>query len=180
VALSEVSEATIRRAAKVTKIAAVEVELSLWSTHIFENGVAAACAELGIPIIAYSPVGKGMLSGHIKSLDDIPKDDMRRLYPRFSAENFSANLKLVDQVKELADKRGCTPAQLAINWTRSISKKPGMPQIIPIPGSTLDIRVGENALVFDLSDEEMSAIDKILATSAVTGNRYPDFIPVDG
>ena len=180
IALSEVGEKTIRRAAQITRIAAVEVELSLWSTHIMENGVAKACAELNIPVVAYSPVGKGMLSGAIKSLDDIPKDDFRRHYPRFQPENFAANLELVDRVKELANKRGCTPAQLAINWTRSLSRRPGMPQIIPIPGSTSDVRVQENALAFDLTDDEMRAIEDILATTVVTGGRYPDFIPTDG
>ena len=180
IALSEVGEATIRQAAKITKIAAVEVELSLWSTHIMENGVAAACAELEIPIIAYSPVGKGMLSGQIKSLDDIPKDDFRRHYPRFAPENFDTNLKLVDRVKELAEKRGCTSAQLAINWTRCLSKRAGMPRIIPIPGSTSPSRVQENSVVFDLTEEEMAAIDRILASVVVTGGRYPDFIPIDG
>ena len=131
-------------------------------------------------VYSYSPVGKGMLSGQIKSLDDIPEDDLRRLYPRFSPENFPANLKLVDEIKALADKRGCTPAQLAINWVASLSKRPNMPLVIPLPGSTLDVRVRENAKCFELTEGEMSAIDTILLNFVVVGNRYPDFIPTDG
>jgi pyridoxine 4-dehydrogenase len=121
-----------------------------------------------------------MLSGQIKSLADLPEDDYRRQYPRFAPENFDANIRLVERVKELAEKRSVSPAQYAINWTRSLSRKLGFPQIIPIPGSTRDSRVRENALQFDLSEQEMSAIDTVLARFTVAGTRYPDFIPTDG
>jgi len=105
---------------------------------------------------------------------------MRRHYPRFQPDTFPLNLKLVDQVKVLAKKHGCTPAQLAINWVRAIAKRPGMPTIIPIPGATTAARVEENSVVFDLSDEEMKEIDDTLAQIEVHGARYPPFVPMEG
>jgi pyridoxine 4-dehydrogenase len=121
-----------------------------------------------------------MLSGQLKSVDEIPQGDYRHYYPRFQPENFAINLQLVNKIQYLADERGCTPAQLAINWTKSLSKRPGMPSIIPIPGSTLDTRVRENSLDFNLTEAEMAAIDAILAKFTTAGNRYPDGVPVDG
>jgi pyridoxine 4-dehydrogenase len=121
-----------------------------------------------------------MLSGQLKSVDDIPEGDNRRYYPRFSPENFPINLQLVKEVEILATKKGCTPAQLAINWTKSLAKKDGMPQIIPIPGATLDVRVQENAQNYELTAAELSAIDGILAKFTIVGGRYPDGIPIDG
>ncbi|KAI1771468.1 voltage-gated shaker-like K+ channel, subunit [Hypoxylon cercidicola] len=179
IALSEVRAETIHEAVKYTKVVAVESELSLFSTDILENGVAAACAQYGIPIIAYSPIGRGLLTGQIKSLDDIPEDSMMHQFPRFQPENFDINLQLVKQVREIAAKKGCTPAQLAINWTRMIAKRPGMPAIIPIPGATTAERVEENTKVIDLTDEEMAQIDATLAKFTPAGARYPDSIPMD-
>ncbi|KAJ7075152.1 NADP-dependent oxidoreductase domain-containing protein [Mycena belliarum] len=180
IALSEVAAATIRRAAKVTTIVSVENELSLWETGVLRNGVAEACAELGIPILAYSPIGKGMLSGTIKTLDDIPANDVRRYMPRFQPDTFSINIQLVDAVRRLAEKKGCTPAQLAINWTRCLSRRPGMPQIIPLPGSSNEERVRENNVLVDLTDEEMDEIDAVLEGFTVVGGRYPEGFPIDG
>ncbi|KAF1979766.1 Aldo/keto reductase [Bimuria novae-zelandiae CBS 107.79] len=179
IALSEVSATTIRRAAKVTKIVAVENELSLWTTNALENGVLEACSELGIILLAYSPIGKGMLSGEIKTLDDLDQDDVRRLFPRFYPENFAVNIQLVEQARGLADKKGCTPAQFAINWVRSLSSKPGMPEIIPLPGSTKASRVEENATVCDLTPDELAAVDAILAKFTTAGARYPAGIPTE-
>ena len=172
VALSEVNADTIREAASVTKIVAVEIELSLWSTEPLTNGVAAACAELQIPIIAYSPIGRGMLTGQIKSFDDIPDTDIRRRLPRFQPENFEVNIKLVKELEKLAKKKQCTPAQLALGWLRCLSHKDGMPEIFPIPGATTPERVKENATLVDLTEEEMKEIDEILSSFKVVGDRY--------
>ncbi|KAH6718998.1 NADP-dependent oxidoreductase domain-containing protein [Leptodontidium sp. MPI-SDFR-AT-0119] len=172
IALSEVSASSVRRAAKVTKIVAVEVELSLWSTDVLSNGVAAACAENNIPIVAYSPMGRGMLTGEIKSPDDIPEGDMRKTMPRFLPENFSKNMDLVKALQNFAEQKGCTAAQLALAWIRSISKKDGNPEIFPIPGATTEARVLENSKDVTLSGEELKAIESILSSFSVIGDRY--------
>ncbi|TQN72760.1 Pyridoxal reductase [Colletotrichum shisoi] len=179
ICLSEVSAATIHEAVKHAKIVGVEVELSLFSTEILTNGVAAACAQYGIPIIAYSPVGRGMLTGQVKTLDDIPHGDMRRHMPRFQPDTFGINIKLVEQVETLARKKGVTPAQLAISWTVALSRRPGTPVIIPIPGATTADRVNENAKLVELTDEEMAEIDATLAKFEVVGGRYPEGAPVN-
>ncbi|KAI0430550.1 voltage-gated shaker-like K+ channel, subunit [Xylaria sp. FL1042] len=180
ISLSEVRAETIHEAVKYTKVAAVEVEVSLFSTDIFENGVSAACAQYGIPIVAYSPIGRGMLTGKIKSLDDI-KDALFRSFelPRFQPGNFEANLRLVKQVEEIAEGKNCTPAQLAINWTRVVSRRPGMPIIVPIPGATTVERVNENSKVVDLTDEELARIDAVLAEFTPAGERYGASIPMN-
>lgn len=121
-----------------------------------------------------------MLSGQIKTLDDLPADDPRRYYPRFQPENFSINIQLVKELELLAEKKGCTPAQLAISWTKTLSKKPGLPLIIPIPGATTDTRVRENAKEYELTAAELSKIDAILAKYTIVGRRYPDAIPIEG
>jgi len=179
ICLSEVSAATIHEAVKHAKIVGVEVELSLFSTDILDNGVATACAQYGIPIIAYSPVGRGMLTGQIKTLGDIPQGDIRRHMPRFQPDTFGINIKLAEQVEELARKKGVTPAQLAIGWTIALSRRLGMPEIIPIPGATTAERVNENANLVELTEEEMSEIDVTLAKFEVVGGRYPDGAPVN-
>ncbi|KAI5926336.1 pyridoxal reductase [Camillea tinctor] len=179
VSLSEVRAETIHEAVKVTKVLFVEVELSLFSTEVLENGVADACAKYGIPLIAYSPIGRGMLTGQLKTVEDIPEDSFLRHVPRFQPGNFEINLQLVKQVEEMAKKKGCTPAQLAISWTRALSRRPGMPTIIPIPGATTAERVEENSKEVDLTDEDMAAIDATLAKFTTAGNRYPDFVPTN-
>lgn len=118
-------------------------------------------------------MGRGMLTGEIKSADDIPKDDMRRHMPRFSPENFSKNLDLVKEVERLAKQKGVTPAQLAVNWTRALSKKPGNPEIIPIPGSSTEKRVLENSKDVELSEADLNEIDDILKGFTTVGDRYP-------
>lgn len=102
VALCEVSANTIRKAAKITRIVAVEVELSLWSTEPLTNGIAEACFELNIPIIAYSSIGRGMFTGRIKSLEDIPQEDVRNILPRFQPQNFGTNMKLIRELEKIA------------------------------------------------------------------------------
>ena len=159
--------------AKVHPIAAVEVELSLWSTHILENEVAKTCAELDIPIIAYSPLGRGVLTGAVSSVNDIPQNDLRRRMSRFQPENFEQNLKLINEVKSLASRKGVAPSQIALGWIRSLSEKPGMPTIIPIPGGTTVDKVIQNMVgVKLLTDEEMAEVDAILKNHTVAGGRY--------
>ena len=121
-----------------------------------------------------------MLSGQITKLDDLDVNDPRRHYPRFQPDTFPINIQLVDEVRKLADTKGCTPAQLAINWLRCLSSRPGMPTIIPLPGSSNEKRVRENAVVVDLTEGEMKAIDGILAKFEVVGGRYPAGWPTDG
>ncbi|KAJ5527646.1 hypothetical protein N7513_011805 [Penicillium frequentans] len=173
IGLSEVDAETIRRAAKVHTIAAVEVEMSLWSTDILENDIAKACAELNIPVIAYSPLGRGALTGTVTSLADIPEGDFRRYTPRFQEANFEQNKKLINEVKSLASRKGVAPAQVALGWIRSLSEKPGMPTIIPIPGGTTVDKVTQNLVGVKLfSDEELAEVDTILKENAVAGSRY--------
>lgn len=174
IALSEVKAETIRRAVKIHPICAVEMELSLWETYILRNGVAATCAELGIPILAYSPLGKGLLTGSIKSLDDIPQDDMRRMLPRFSHENFPKNIELAHKVNALAEKKRCQPSQLALAWLTKLSTQKGMPIIIPIPGTITEARIIENSAKVELSDEDMEDIQKVLDSFDMAGERYPE------
>jgi len=178
ISLSEVRAETIHEAVKVAKIVAVEVELSLWSTDVLDSGVADACAQYDIPLVAYSPIGRGMLTGQIRRVEDVP-DGFARHVPRFQPGNFEINLQLVDQVEKLAKRKGCTTAQLAISWTRNLSRRPGRPTIIPIPGATTAERVSENAKEIDLTDDELDEIDGILAKFEVSGARYPEHVPVD-
>ena len=116
-----------------------------------------------------------MLTGQIKSFDDIPEKDIRKMLPRFQPENFNVNMKLVKQLEKIANKKKCTPAQLALGWLRSLSRQKGMPEIIPIPGATTVDRVKENAVEVELTEEEMKEIDSILASCEVLGDRYHSF-----
>ncbi|KAF2182199.1 Aldo/keto reductase [Zopfia rhizophila CBS 207.26] len=172
ISLSEVNANTIRKAAKVHKIAAVEAEFSLWVTDILENGVAKVCAELDIPIVAYSPLGRGFLAGKFKSYNDLPADSPLKIFPRFQPDVFDENLKLVKEVEKIAAKKGCTPGQIAIGWVIAHSGKNGLPQILPIPGATAEERVAENMKPAELSEEDMASIDAILKNFAVLGQRY--------
>lgn len=131
-------------------------------------------------ICSYSPIGQGMLTGQIKSLDDLAPDDMKRHYPRFQPDTFPINLQLVDELQTLAKDKGCSPAQLAIGWVKSLSRKNGLPEIIPIPGATTETRVRENAEDHGLTEDELSAIDAILARFPVVGGRYPNGVPIEG
>jgi pyridoxine 4-dehydrogenase len=157
----------------VHPIAAVEVEMSLWSTEILENNIAKTCAELEIPIIAYSPLGRGVLTGTVTSLADIPEGDIRHHMSRFQEENFQHNLKLINEVRDLATRKGVAPAQIALAWILSQSNKPGMPLIIPIPGGTTKDKVVQNmGAVQALTESELADIDAILKEHSVAGPRY--------
>jgi len=166
--LSEAAPATIRRAHVVHPITALQTEYSLW-TRDPEEGVLDTCRALGIGFVAYSPLGRGFLTGRFRSVDDLAPDDWRRNNPRFQGENFQKNLDLVARVEALARKKGCTPAQLAIAWLLSRGD-----DIVPIPGSTRPERVEENAAAaaIKLSADEIAALDAV--GGAVAGDRYPE------
>ncbi|KAF2156284.1 Aldo/keto reductase [Myriangium duriaei CBS 260.36] len=173
ISLSECSAESIRRAAKVHKIQCVEVEFSLWATEILHNGVASTCAELGIPIIAYSPLGRGFLTGDIKSPDDLPEGDFRKISPRFQPGAFEKNLELVKKVEKIAEKKGVKPGQIGMAWVIKQSNKPGLPTIIPIPGSSSPARIKENITYPTLTDDEEAEINKIVESADIVGDRYP-------
>jgi aryl-alcohol dehydrogenase-like predicted oxidoreductase len=166
--LSEAAPATIRRAHAVHPIAALQTEYSLWSRDP-EGELLDTCRELGIAFVAYSPLGRGFLTGRYRSIDDLAADDWRRNNPRFQGANFQKNLDLVDKVGELAKAKRCTPAQLALAWLLSRGE-----QVIPIPGSTRIERVEENAGAtrVTLSAEDIRVLDALAPT--VAGERYPE------
>lgn len=174
ISLSEVKAETIRRAHKVHPISAVEVELSLWATEPLENGVAAACAELGVPLVAYSPLGRGFLTGDVKSFDDLPDGDFRKTLPRYQPAVFGKNLELVAKLQKVAEKMGCSAAQLALAWVKQLSGKPGLPQIIPIPGATTEKRIVENLQAVALNEAQLEEIDGIMKSVEVVGSRYAE------
>src|SRR5258707_10689678 len=172
--LSEAGPATLRRAAKVHPIAALQSEYSLWSRDVETNGVLAACRELGITFVPYSPLGRGFLTGAIQKLEDLDASDWRRTNPRFGEKALQANLKLVDTVKELASEKGVTPAQLALAWVLSEGK-----DIVPIPGTKRVRYLEENmgALHVTLTENDRKNIAKRLALIQVIGERYaPDMM----
>ena len=121
---------------------------------------------------SYSPLGRGLLTGEIKSVDDLSEKDIRRNYPRFQPENLEVNLQLVKALEKFANKKGCLPPQLALGWLLTLSKQDGMPEIIPIPGTTSPERVKENSVQILLDDEEMKEIEEILVSHKVIGDRY--------
>src|SRR5206468_10007972 len=166
--LSEAAPRTIRRAAAVTTIAAVQTELSLWSRDA-EAEVLPTVRELGISYVAYSPLGRGFLTGQIKSPDDFPDDDFRKFHPRFQGENFAKNLALVREVEAMAREKGCTTAQLALAWVLAQGE-----DVVPIPGTKhvkyLDENIG--ALEVKLTGEDLKRRDEILPPGAAAGQRY--------
>jgi aryl-alcohol dehydrogenase-like predicted oxidoreductase len=168
--LSEAGATTLRRASTVHPISALQSELSLWSRDI-EDEVVPACRELGIGVVAYSPLGRGFLSGAIKSLDDLAEDDWRRNMPRFQGENFAKNLELVERVKQMSAGKGCTPAQLALAWVLAQG-----PDVVPIPGTRSRLRLEENAGApeISLSDDELAEIDELIPRDMAAGTRYPE------
>ena len=166
--LSEASGNTIRRAASVHPITALQSEYSLWTRDV-ENGSLLACRELGIGFVAYSPLGRGFLTGAIQHPDEIPQGDIRRTHPRFQAENFDLNQALVRAVNQLAAERRCTPAQLALAWLLHQGT-----DIVPIPGTRKISRLDENvgATAVTLSTSDLEKINQVLAQTSVAGARY--------
>jgi aryl-alcohol dehydrogenase-like predicted oxidoreductase len=166
--LSEAAPATIRRAAKVHPIAALQTEYSLWSREP-ESEILPTVRELGIAFVAYSPLGRGFLTGAFKTIDDLPADDFRRNSPRFQGENFAKNLELVAKIQQLAAAKGCTPSQLALAWVLAQG-----PDIVPIPGTKRSKYLDENlaAAEIKLSADELAQIDAILPSGSAAGERY--------
>ena len=169
--LSEASAATIERAHKVHPIAALQTEYSLWTRDPETTGTLDACRKLGITLVAYSPLGRGFLTGAIKSPDDFDADDYRRNNPRFQGDNFTRNLKLVEQVRKLASDKGCTPSQLALAWVLAQGD-----DILPIPGTKRRKYLEENAHAIDvkLENSELEALDKAFPVDAAAGDRYAE------
>jgi len=168
--LSEAGVETLRRACRVHPIAALQSEYSLWSRDP-EDGILAACRELGIGFVAYSPLGRGFLSGEIKRFDDLAADDYRRFSPRFQGENFSKNLALVERIKAMAAAKRCTASQLALAWTLAQGD-----DIVPIPGTKRRKYLEENLAAADLrlSRDDLAKIDEIAPKGAAAGMRYPE------
>jgi aryl-alcohol dehydrogenase-like predicted oxidoreductase len=166
--LSEAAPATIRRAAQVHPIAALQTEYSLWSREP-EVELLPTVRELGIAFVAYSPLGRGFLTGAFKTIDDLPADDFRRNSPRFQGENFAKNLGLVAKIKQLAAAKGCTPSQLALAWVLAQG-----PDIVPIPGTKRSKYLDENlaAAQIKFSSDERAQIDAILPSGSAAGERY--------
>src|SRR5579884_68745 len=168
--LSEAAPNTIRRAQAVHPIAALQSEYSLWSREP-EDEILPVCRELGIGFVAYSPIGRGFLSGKIKSINDLEPDDRRRIFPRFQGENFQRNLDLVKKIEQLAAKKQVQPTQLALAWLLTRGE-----DIVPIPGTTRISHLEENVAALDiqLTAEELASIEKIAPPGAASGLRYPE------
>jgi aryl-alcohol dehydrogenase-like predicted oxidoreductase len=166
--LSEAGPQTIRRAHAVHPIAALQTEYSLWSRDP-EDEILATVRELGIGFVPYSPLGRGFLTGQIKSIDDLDADDYRRTTPRFQGENFQRNLDLVREIDAMAREKGCTPAQLALAWVLAQGN-----DIVPIPGTKRRLYLEENAgaLQVRLSPADLARIDSIIPPGAAAGTRY--------
>ncbi|WP_440109550.1 aldo/keto reductase [Paenibacillus sp. QZ-Y1] len=169
IGLSEAPVEIIRRAHAVHPITALQTEYSLWSREI-EDEILPVLQELNIGLVPYSPLGRGFLTGQIRSVDDLPEDDYRRHYPRFQGENFQKNLEVVELIQEMAKQKGCTVSQLALAWLLGRGE-----HIVPIPGTRSLERVRENlgALQVSLSSDEMAEIEGISPKGIATGGRYP-------
>jgi aryl-alcohol dehydrogenase-like predicted oxidoreductase len=173
--LSEAAPQTIRRAHATHTIAALQTEYSLWSREP-EDEILPTVRELGIGFVAYSPLGRGFLTGRYKSIDDLEANDYRRYAPRFAGENFAKNLELVKHIEALASEKGVTPSQLALAWVLQRGE-----DIVPIPGTKHVKYLEENAgaLKVTLSDDEMRRIDEIAPRGVAAGDRYPDMSTVN-
>jgi aryl-alcohol dehydrogenase-like predicted oxidoreductase len=168
--MSEAAPATLRRAAAVHPIAALQSEYSLWTRDVETNGVLSTCRELGIGFVPFSPLGRGFLTGRFKATDDLAEDDARRTYPRFQPGNFESNMTLVRKIEEMAAQKPCTPAQLALAWLLAKGD-----DIVPIPGSKRRSRVEENvgAAEVALTAQEVATLDEIAPAGVAAGERYP-------
>ncbi|QSX23892.1 aldo/keto reductase [Priestia megaterium] len=173
--MSEAAPQTIRRAYAVHEITAIQTEYSLWSRDV-EDEILPVIRELGIGFVAYSPLGRGFLTGQIQTFEDLAEDDYRRFSPRFQGENFTKNLDLVNQIKELAKEKDCQPSQLALAWILSQGD-----DIVPIPGTKRIQYLEENigALKIQLSKEELRRINEVAPKGVAAGERYPDMSSVN-
>jgi len=172
--LSEAQPDTLRRAVAVHPIAALQSEWSLWSRDL-EGEVVDTARSLGIGIVAYSPLGRGFLTGQITTTDDFPEGDFRAHLPRFTGDNFAHNIELVDKVRALAEGKGCTPGQLALAWVLSRG-----PDVVPIPGTKRRTYLEENvaALDIELTSEDLGALESVFPAGIGAGDRYPDMSSV--
>ncbi len=170
--LSEASVPTLRRAVDVHPIAALQTEYSLWSRDP-EQEILPTCRELGVGFVAYSPLGRGFLTGQFRSFDDLPADDYRRTSPRFQGDNFQKNLNLVKKVEEIAKGRKCEPAQLALAWVLAQGG-----DIVPIPGTKRRKYLEENvgAIDVELSADEIRSLNEVFPVGAAAGERYPEHV----
>ncbi|KAJ1795728.1 hypothetical protein LPJ59_004178 [Coemansia sp. RSA 2399] len=169
IGLSECTPEEIHRAHKIHPITAVEIEYSAWSTHVETNGVLDTCRELGITVVAYSPLSRGFITGQIRSFDDLPEDDWRRTNPRFKREYFETNLKLVSAFEALAKKHNCTSGQLALVWLLA-----QYDNLIVIPGTKRSKYLDENfgAGKVKLSDDDLKELRKLVDSANIQGERY--------
>ena len=170
IGLSEASPQTLRRAVKVHPVTALQSEYSLWSREP-EEELLGTCRELGVGFVAYSPLGRGFLTGQFKRFEDFPQDDYRRNSPRFQGENFHKNLDLVHRVEQIAREKGCKPSQLALAWVLAQDQN-----IVPIPGTKRRNYLEENVASIDLqlTEEDKRRIDEIFPSGAAAGLRYPE------
>lgn len=170
IGLSEAAAATLRRAVKVHPIAALQTEYSLW-TRDPEDEILATCRELGIGFVAYSPLGRGFLTGQFKTFEDLAQDDYRRFSPRFQGENFQKNLDLVKEVEEMAREKKCQPSQLALAWVLAQGE-----DVVPIPGTKRRKYLEENAAAVDLklTSEDLRRLREVFPAGAAAGLRYPE------
>lgn len=168
--LSEAGVQTLRRAMKVHPITALQTEYSLWSRDP-ETEILDACRDLGIGFVAYSPLGRGFLTGQFRRFEDLPADDYRRNTPRFQGQNFQRNLDLVHRVAEIAKEKRCTPGQLALAWVMAQGN-----DIVPIPGTKRRKYLEENAAAIDikLAKEDLDRIDEVFPPDVAAGQRYPE------
>jgi aryl-alcohol dehydrogenase-like predicted oxidoreductase len=168
--LSEAGPQTIRRAHAVHPVTALQTEYSLW-TRDPEDEILDLCRELGIGFVAYSPLGRGFLTGRFKHFDDLPADDFRRNSPRFQGENFRKNLDLVKRIQDIATKKGCKSSQLALAWVLAQGD-----DVVPIPGTKRRLYLEENVAAFGvrLTRDDLSQIDEVAPRNAAAGLRYPE------
>ncbi len=168
--LSEAAPQTIRRAHAIHPITALQNEYSLWSREV-ENEILPTCRELGISLVAFSPLGRGILTNQVKHLDDLPDDDLRRRLPRFQGDNFQRNLELVQRLEAIALEKACQPAQLALAWVLVQGK-----DIIPIPGTKRRKYLKENiaALEVELTADDLEQINEVAPPGVAAGMRYPE------
>ena len=173
--LSEAAAETIRRAHAVHAISALQTEYSLWSRDV-EDVILPTIRELGIGLVAYSPLGRGFLSGRFHSVEDLEEGDFRRMNPRFQGENFQKNLELVERVEELAAAKGCTAAQIALAWVLAQGE-----DAVPIPGTTRVRNLEQNiaALDVDLTADDLRDLEAVFPKGAAAGDRYPDMSSVN-
>src|SRR3954454_9527296 len=169
--MSEAAPETLRRGYATHPIAALQTEYSLWTRDPEDTGVLATCRELGVGFVAYSPLGRGFLTGEIRSIDDLEEGDFRRHGPRFQGENFQRNLDLVDKVREIAQEKGCTPGQLALAWLLTRGE-----DVVPIPGTKRLRYLEENVAAVDvrLSEDDLARIHAAAPVGGTAGDRYAD------